>query len=136
MWQNPYNIFVSLLDYFKKIRKDEGAGQERLKIIHNETKGKVALIGVGGLRNENDINKALDSGFSEFIAGDVPVWLIKILENFWKKIEEMKFLKRLTLIYLKNIVCLNLCEKWVFKGLIFSLRLKEKKSRGWMMYKY
>ena len=41
-------IHVSLLDYFKKIRRGEGAGQERLKIIHNETKGKVALIGVGG----------------------------------------------------------------------------------------
>ena len=29
---------------------------------------KVALIGVGGLRNEKDINDALDSGLSEFIA--------------------------------------------------------------------
>jgi len=28
----------------------------------------MALIGVGNLRNENDLNKALDSGFSEFIA--------------------------------------------------------------------
>ena len=61
-------IHVSLLDYFKKIRRGEGAGQERLKVIHNETKGKVALIGVGNLRNENDFNRALDSGFSEFIA--------------------------------------------------------------------
>jgi 2,4-dienoyl-CoA reductase-like NADH-dependent reductase (Old Yellow Enzyme family) len=53
-------IHVSLLDYYKKIRRGEGAGQERLKVIHNETKGKVALIGVGNLRNEKDLNKALD----------------------------------------------------------------------------
>ena len=60
-------IHISQLNYFKTARRGEGAGIERLKIIHNETKGKVALIGIGGLRNENDLNKALDTGFSEFI---------------------------------------------------------------------
>ena len=60
-------IHISQLDYFKKTRRGEGTGQERLKVIHNETKGKVALIGIGGLRNEKDLNKALDTGFSEFI---------------------------------------------------------------------
>ena len=61
-------IHISQWNYFKKARRGEGAGEERLKIIHNETKGKVALIGCGGLRSENDLNKAVDTGFSEFIA--------------------------------------------------------------------
>ena len=86
-------IHVSLLDYFKKIRRGVGAGQERLKIIHNETKGKVALIGVGNLRNENDFNRALDSGFSEFIAVGCASMINKDLgillkENRGKEISE------------------------------------------------
>ena len=61
-------LHVSQWNYFKKARRGEGTGEERLKIIHNETKGKMALIGVGGLRSEADLNRALDTGFSEFIA--------------------------------------------------------------------
>ena len=61
-------IHISQWNFFKSARRGKGAGEERLKIIHNETKGKVALIGCGGLRSENDLNKALDTGFSEFIA--------------------------------------------------------------------
>ena len=61
-------IHISQWNYFKKARRGEGQGEERLKIIHNETKGKVALIGVGGLRSEADLNRAVDTGFSEFIA--------------------------------------------------------------------
>ena len=61
-------IHISQKDYFKKARRGEGAGTERLKLIHNETKGKVALIGVGGLLTENDLIAAANSEFSEFIA--------------------------------------------------------------------
>ena len=61
-------IHISQWNFFKSARRGKDAGEERLKIIHNETKGKVALIGCGGLRSENDLNKALDTGFSEFIA--------------------------------------------------------------------
>jgi hypothetical protein len=43
------------------------SGQERLTLIHNETKGKVALIGVGALYSKNDFNCALNGGFCEFI---------------------------------------------------------------------
>ena len=60
-------IHISEKNFFQKARNGEGAGQERLKLIHNETKGKVALIGVGGLFSENDFNRALNSGFCEFI---------------------------------------------------------------------
>ena len=60
-------IHISQKDYFKKTRRGEGAGIERLKVIHNETKGKVALIGVGGLKSEEEINSAAKSEFSEFV---------------------------------------------------------------------
>ena len=53
---------------FQKARRGEGTGIERLKLIHKETKGKVALIGVGGLFSYKDFNKALKSEFSDFIA--------------------------------------------------------------------
>ena len=61
-------IHVSQKDFFKKSRRGEGAGIERLKIIHNETKGKVALIGVGGIKSEKDFISAANSEFTEFIA--------------------------------------------------------------------
>ena len=61
-------IHVSQKNYFQKARRGEGTGIERLKLIHKETKGKVALIGVGGLFSYKDFNKALKSEFSDFIA--------------------------------------------------------------------
>lgn len=61
-------IHVSQKDYFKKARRGEGSGIERLKLIHDEIKGKVALIGVGGLLSGENIKKASDSGFSDFVA--------------------------------------------------------------------
>ena len=54
--------------YFRKAYNGETAGEERLKVIHNLTKGKVALIGCGGLKSEADFLSALKSGYSEFIA--------------------------------------------------------------------
>ena len=61
-------IHISQKDYFKKTRRGEGIGIERLKLIHDITKDKVALIGVGGLKSEKNIYDALKTGFSEFIA--------------------------------------------------------------------
>ena len=61
-------IHISQKDYFKKARRGEGIGIERLKLIHDITKDKVALIGVGGLKSEKNIYDALKTGFSEFIA--------------------------------------------------------------------
>ena len=60
-------IHVSQKNFFQQTRRGEGTGTERLKVIHNETKGKVALIGVGSLFSEKDFNAALNSGFCEFI---------------------------------------------------------------------
>ena len=61
-------IHISQKDYFKKTRRGEGIGIERLKLIHDITKDKVALIGVGGLKSEKNIYDAFKTGFSEFIA--------------------------------------------------------------------
>ena len=60
-------IHISQKDYFKKARRGEGSGTERLKLIHEITKDKVALIGVGGLKSEKNIYDAEKTGFTEFI---------------------------------------------------------------------
>ena len=60
-------IHISQWNYFKKARRGDGAGEERLKLIHNITKNKTALIGVDGLLSEEDLTKAFNTGFSEFI---------------------------------------------------------------------
>ena len=71
-------IHISQKNFFQNARNGEGAGQERLKYIHNETKGKMALIGVGGLYSENDFNHALNSGLCEFIGCG---WLRMIIKD-------------------------------------------------------
>ena len=58
---------VSERNYYQEVRRGEGVGQPRLKLIHDELKGKMALIGVGGLYTDKDFNKALNSGLSDFI---------------------------------------------------------------------
>ena len=60
-------IHVSERNYYQEVRRGEGVGQPRLKLIHDELKGKMALIGVGGLYTDKDFNKALNSGLSDFI---------------------------------------------------------------------
>ena len=60
-------IHLSERNYFQETRRGEGKGIPRLKIIHDEIKGKIALIGVGGLYTAEDFNKALNSGYSDFI---------------------------------------------------------------------
>ena len=54
-------IHVSQKDYFRKTRRGEGAGIERLKVIHEITKDKVALIGVGGLKTQQNFTDAINS---------------------------------------------------------------------------
>ena len=85
-------IHISQWNFFKKARRGEGAGEERLKIIHNETKGKVALVGCGGLLSEEDLNRAVDTGFSEFYAVGGASMInrdfgIKLKENRGKELE-------------------------------------------------
>ena len=72
-------IHISQHNFFQQARRGEGAGTERLKLIHEITKGKVALVGVGGLRTDSDFKKAEESGFCEFIACGVASMLNKNL---------------------------------------------------------
>ena len=60
-------IHVSQNKFFQEARRGEGAGTPRLKLIHDEIKGKMALIGVGGLFTYEDLTKALNSGYADFI---------------------------------------------------------------------
>ena len=60
-------IHVSQSKFFQEARRGEGSGTARLKLIHDELKGKMALIGVGGLLSYDDLKKALDSGYVDFI---------------------------------------------------------------------
>ena len=78
-------IHISQKDFFQKVHRGEGEGQERLKVIHEITKGKVALIGVGGLRTEKDFKSAVDSGFCEFIGTGIASILNKDLGNLLKE---------------------------------------------------
>ena len=64
-------IHISQKNFFQKTRRGEGTGTERLKVIHELTKGKVALIGVGGLRTQKDFTDAINTGFTEFVAAGV-----------------------------------------------------------------
>ena len=70
-------IHISQKNYFSKARRGEGAGIERLKLIHDITKGKMALIGVGGLKSQNDLISAANTEFSEFIAVGIASMLNK-----------------------------------------------------------
>lgn len=72
-------LHISKSNYFTKAYRGDGAGQERLKTIHNEMKGKLALIGVGGLKSGKDFDTALKSGFSEFIGAGVASMMNKDL---------------------------------------------------------
>ena len=60
-------IHVSQRNFFQEVRRGDGVGTPRLKVIHDEIKGKMALIGLGGLYSDKDFNKALNSGFVEFV---------------------------------------------------------------------
>lgn len=78
-------IHISQKNYFQETRRGEGKGTPRLQVIHEITKGKVALIGVGGLRTQSDFTKAINSEFSEFIAAGVSNMINKDLGTLLKE---------------------------------------------------
>ena len=85
-------IHISLKKFFQTTRRGEGTGIERLKVIHELTKGKVALIGVGGLKTQKDFTDAINSGFTEFVAAGVASMMnrdlgILLKENKGDKLE-------------------------------------------------
>ena len=85
-------IHISQKTYFQKTRRGEGAGIERLKVIHELTKGKMALIGVGGIKTQQNFTDAINSGLSEFVAAGVASMMnrdlgILLKENKGDKLE-------------------------------------------------
>ena len=70
-------IHISQWNFFRKARRGKGAGEERLKIIHEETKGKLPLIGCGGLKSLTDLKSAVDSNCCEFIGVGIASMLNK-----------------------------------------------------------
>ena len=78
-------IHVSQSKFFQEARRGEGPGTPRLKLIHDELKGKMALIGVGELLSNEDLNKALDSGYADFIAVGRALMLNKDLGTLLKE---------------------------------------------------
>ncbi len=78
-------IHISQSKFFQEARRGEGAGTPRINLIHDELKGKIALIGVGGLLSSEDLNKALDSGYADFIAVGRDLMLNKDLGTLLKE---------------------------------------------------
>ena len=78
-------IHVSQSKFFQESRRGEGTGIPRLKVIHDEMKGKMALVGVGGLLSDKDFNKALNSGYVEFVGAGQAFLLNKDFGNLLKE---------------------------------------------------
>ena len=78
-------IHVSQAKFFQEVRRGEGVGIPRLKVIHDAMKGKMALVGVGGLLTDKDFNKALNSGYTEFIGAGKALMLNKDLGTLLKE---------------------------------------------------
>ena len=83
-------IHISQSKFFQEVRRGEGIGIPRLKVIHDEIKGKMALIGVGGLLTAKDFNKALNSGFVEFVGAGQAFLLNKDLGILLKERKDDK----------------------------------------------
>ena len=109
-------IHVSQKIFFQKTRRGEGIGVERLKVIHQETKGKVALIGVGGLYSYNDFNKALKSEFVEFIGTGRASMLNKDLGILLKEQREKEINLRLDPVHPEIYSIPNLLWALCIKG--------------------
>ncbi len=61
-------LHVSLPDFYIKAFRGADTGMEAIKLIHERIDGKLPLIGVGGLYTGEEIEKALKTGWAEFIA--------------------------------------------------------------------
>lgn len=61
-------LHVSQRNFDHAARRGEGAGQPRLKLIHEKIAGRTALIGVGGLVTGEQLEAALAGGNAEFAA--------------------------------------------------------------------
>lgn len=60
-------LHVSLWDFYKKARRG-GDDEYRMKLIHERIAGRLPLIGVGNLYTGDDMLRAWQAGWAEFIA--------------------------------------------------------------------
>ena len=73
----------------------------------------MTLVGMGGLVNEKDLNKALDTCFSEFIGIGYDRMTNRDLDILLKENRGKEIREEIDQNILKFIVCLTLCGKWV-----------------------
>ena len=61
-------LHVSLLNFYSRPRRGADRQQTRLQIFHQRIAGKLPLIGVGSLYTGDQILRAYQTGWSEFVA--------------------------------------------------------------------
>lgn len=61
-------LHVSLWDFYKKARRGADTNLTRIEQLHERIGGKLPLIGVGCLLSADDVVRAYDTGWAEFIA--------------------------------------------------------------------
>ncbi|OOR93179.1 NADH-dependent flavin oxidoreductase [Moraxella caviae] len=66
--QNLQYLHVSLWDFYKKARRGADTERTRMALIHERIAGKLPLIGVGCLLSADDVAKAYQTGWAEFVA--------------------------------------------------------------------
>lgn len=66
--KNLQYLHVSLWDFYKKARRGADSNATRMQLIHQRIGGKLPLIGVGSLFSADDVLKAYQTGWAEFIA--------------------------------------------------------------------
>jgi len=78
-------LHVSLLGFYSHPRRNANKTLSRMKIYHDRIANKIPLIGVGSLKTADDIIKAYDTGWADFIALGRTVMLnpdlIDLIEN-------------------------------------------------------
>ena len=110
-------IHVSQSKFFQEVRRGEGVGIPRLKVIHDEIKGKMALIGVGGLLTAKDFNKALNSGFVEFVGASQAFMMNKDLGILLKEGKDDKIVVKYDFDHPENYAIPKMLWNMIISGL-------------------
>ena len=61
-------LHVSQWNFLKQARRGQGTGSPRLELIHKAVAGKMALVGCGGLHDQESFEQAVTSGYAELYA--------------------------------------------------------------------
>lgn len=66
--QNLQYLHISLWDFYKKARRGADTSKTRIEQIHAHIAGRLPLIGVGCLLSADDVARAYETGWAEFVA--------------------------------------------------------------------